>query len=125
MLRAPWVAALGAVSAAAADTAFDPAHRHVPLCPFRAVTGWWCPLCGGLRSVNALVRGHWASAWHANALFLVSLPLIILYWVDWRRRSAAGGRGRPLPRSAVLTAVLVMAAFTVLRNTPAMAALRP
>jgi hypothetical protein len=120
-LRAHWVAALGAASATFADAAFDPAHRHVPLCPFKGVTGWWCPLCGGLRSVNALVRGHWAAAWHANALFIISLPLIVLYWLDWRRHSAA----RPPSRPAVIAVVVVMAAFTVLRNIPPMSALRP
>jgi hypothetical protein len=112
---------IAAASATLADASFDPAHRHVPLCPFKALTGWLCPLCGGLRSTNAIARQHWAMAWHANPLFIVSLPLIALYWLDWRRRGAA----RRLPAAVVIGILLVMVAFAVARNLASMSSLRP
>ena len=38
--------------------AFDPATTWwFPSCPFRALTGWLCPLCGSLRALHALVHG--------------------------------------------------------------------
>ena len=123
--RAPWVAAAGVVAATGADVAFDPAHRHLPLCPFHAAFGWWCPLCGGLRCVDALVRGEFGSALHANLLLVAALPVALGYWLTWLHRSRTG-RGAPSPgRRTVALAVLVLAVFTVVRNLSVMASLRP
>jgi hypothetical protein len=123
--RAPFVFAAGLGVALAADVAFDPAHRHVPLCPFHAATGAWCPLCGGLRAANALARGQWTTAFHDNALFLGALPLIAVWWFDWLLRSRRG-EGSPRVRTrAVLVVVLVAVAFTVVRNLPFATTLRP
>src|SRR5262249_58881390 len=83
--RAPCrVAALG-LAAAVADVAFDPVHRHVPLCPFHPVTGWWCPLCGGLRAADSLVHGHIGAALHYNGLFVAPLPPVLFWGVGWIR----------------------------------------
>jgi hypothetical protein len=116
------VAAAAAGGALLADVAFDPAHRHVPLCPFHAITGGWCPLCGGLRAADALVHLQWRVALHDNAVFVLALPLIALCWVQWMR----GGRPSPrLRRAGVVAAVLVGVAFTIVRNLPFAHALRP
>lgn len=117
--RSALVAAGAAGLAAIADLAFDPAHRDVPLCPFHAATGWWCPLCGSLRAVDALGHLQWRTALHANALLVVVLPLLFLWWGDWLRT----GRARRIP-VGVLPVVLVAVLFTVVRNLPAGAALR-
>jgi len=118
--RAPYrVAALG-LAAAVADVAFDPVHRHVPLCPFHAVTGWWCPLCGGLRAADSLVHGHIGAALHYNVLFVAALPLVLFWWLDWMRT----GRVRRLPRAAIVALIAIAVAFTVLRNLPFAATLR-
>lgn len=123
--RAPWAAAAGVLVGTAADVAFDPAHRHVPLCPFHAAFGWWCPLCGGLRCVNALVHGEFGAALHANVLLLAALPLALGYWLTWLHRSRTG-RAAPSPRRrTVAVIVVVLVIFTVVRNLPAMASLRP
>lgn len=104
--------------AVAADVAFDPVHRHVPLCPFRAVTGWWCPLCGGLRAADSLAHGQLATALHYNALFVAALPFLALWWLDWAVRARSGRPYRSVPQR-VLVAVLALAVgFTVLRNLP-------
>jgi hypothetical protein len=115
---APYRAALLAGAALAADVAFDPLHRNVPLCPLRALTGWWCPLCGGLRAADSLVHGHLAAALHYNLLFVAALPFLALWWLDWAMR-ARTGRNRRLPARGVVTAVIILAAvFTVVRNLP-------
>jgi hypothetical protein len=47
-----------AIAAAALLFAFDPAVTWwFPSCPFRALTGWLCPLCGSLRALHALLHG--------------------------------------------------------------------
>jgi hypothetical protein len=119
--RAPQRVAAVVATGVLADVAFDPAHRHVPLCPFHALTGWDCPFCGGLRAVNAAVRGHVAAAWHANALLWCAVPLLVWAWAAWVRRGAPPRLGR----GGVVLVALVLLAFTVARNLPFAATLRP
>ncbi len=123
-LRAPLATAAGIGLAALALRLRDP-HRHASwgLCPFKLITGWDCPACGGLRAVNDLTHGEVVAAWHSNALFVTALPAIALLWLLWVRRSAAGpGAVRavtPRQRSRVITLGVVLAvAFTIWRNTP-------
>jgi hypothetical protein len=123
--RAPWAALAGVLAASLADVAFDPSQRHVPLCPFHAVTGWWCPLCGGLRAADALVHGRFAAAVHDNALLVLALPVLAGLWTVWLRRSRTGRAGPVVGRGAVLAVVAVLVAFTLLRNLPFAGALRP
>lgn len=114
--------AAGVLAAVAADVAFDPAHRHVPLCPFRAVTGLDCPLCGGLRAVAALARGQWQTALRDNLLVVLAvLPAVVLL-AGWL---ATGRAPRAASRSTTVALIVLATAFTVVRNLPAGAFLRP
>lgn len=117
----PWQVAAGGGAAAALDAAFDPSRRHVPLCPFRAITGWDCPFCGSLRAVSAALRGHPAAAWHDNPLLWLALPVLIWGWARWART----GSGPRLSRAGAVLVVALGVAFTVVRNLPFAAALRP
>ncbi len=121
----PIQVAAGAGVALAADVGFDPAHRHVPLCPFHTITGWQCPLCGGLRCADALVHGQWSAALHDNMLLVVALPVLAWLWVDAWRRSRTGRPQRAVRRSHAAAVVVVLIAFTIVRNLGPMAALRP
>lgn len=123
--RAPWFTAGAVVLAWSADLLFDPTSRHVPLCPFHVATGWWCPLCGGLRAAYELAHGHLAAAWRDNLLFVAALPLIALYFLDWvvRARRGEGRRRLPGPVFALVLALGVV--FWVVRNLPGMEPLRP
>lgn len=109
----------GAVVTAA--VVVDPNTTHVPLCPFHAITGWYCPLCGGLRAIHALSRGQWTAAWHANMLLVVALALLPVALLVTRSAHLTERR-----RTAVIVTLVVVAfAFTVLRNLPFATALRP
>lgn len=119
--RAYRVAAL-ALLAVAADVAFDPMHRHVPLCPFHALTGWQCPLCGGLRAVAELAHGRPAAALRDNLLVVAAVPVVAALWLCWAR---TGRAGRRWPRAATVAIIALAVAFTVLRNLPSFALLRP
>ncbi len=84
-----------------------------PGCPFKMLTGWNCPACGGLRMTHDLLHGDLAAAAADNVFLLVGLPLLVLWWL-WRNRS-----GRPVFTPTVIVAVAVAAvAWTVLRNLP-------
>lgn len=118
-------AAVLAAGAALTDLVFDPVHTHVPLCPFRALTGLDCPLCGGLRAVYELLHGRLGAALHDNAVVVAGLPVVALLWLLWAVRARAGRPAPRWPRAATLAIVVLAVAFTIVRNLPFATALRP
>ena len=52
-------------------------------CPFRIVTGWDCPLCGGTRMGSALLHGDVAAAAQHHLLFVFALPFLLYNYVTW------------------------------------------
>jgi len=47
-------------------------------CPFHAVTGLYCPGCGGLRALNSLANADFMAALQYNPLIVIMLPLLLL-----------------------------------------------
>ncbi len=90
-------------------------------CPWLALTGTYCPGCGGLRAVNDLTHGNVLAAASSNLLFVASLPFVAVWWL---RSFADGWRGvrRHLSdRSVYVVLVVVLSStmvFWVLRNLP-------
>lgn len=100
----------------------DP-HEHGSwgFCPSKALTGWDCPGCGGLRAVNDLTHGEVVQAWHSNALFVSLIPVVVLVWIGWVVFAATGRRPAvavSLGRLALVVLPVVAIAFAVVRNTP-------
>lgn len=92
---------------------WDPAqHDFYPRCVFRALTGWECPGCGGLRAVHALLHGDLATAWRWHPLLVGALGLTPLFLPGVAPRSwrAAARRFGP---AALLAAIAV---FGLVRN---------
>jgi hypothetical protein len=107
----------------------DP-HQHGSwgLCPFNALTGLYCPGCGGLRAVNDLTDGHVGAAFSSNVVVTALIPLatvlLVVWGVDrWRGRTRDVPWQRLRPLVAALLTVLVT--FTIVRNTGAGAWLAP
>lgn len=93
----------------------DP-HRPgflVPPCPFKTMTGWDCPACGGLRMTHDLLHGDLAAAVTDNLFLLIGLPALAA-WLIARRR--LGRSLLPIPAIAVI--VIAVIAWTVARNLP-------
>jgi hypothetical protein len=122
-LREPFGTAAALGLATSALLLRDP-HRHGSwgLCPFKALTGWDCPFCGGLRSVNDLGHGRVLDAAHSNLFFVASIPVLAALWALWLRRAWTGpDRSRAparLARPLLVAAAVLLLAFTVYRNTP-------
>jgi len=87
-------------------------------CPFHALTGWDCPFCGSLRAYHALLHGHLGQALDLNVVTVAGLPLILVYWVLWLRRSARGDPSIPWRGSVAAGVLVVLLAFWVVRNLP-------
>lgn len=99
------LASLGTVLAAAALALFDPATTWwMPPCPFHALTGWLCPLCGSLRAVHALLRGTPLIALAFNPLTIGGLA------------ACAIARERTIAFCFSARGLTLLAAFGLLRN---------
>jgi uncharacterized protein DUF2752 len=94
------VLTLGALAAGALDRGgTDAALAGGVPCPFRAVTGVRCPLCGMTHATVALGSGDLGGAFAAHPLFPLVLALVL--WGGWQlargRPLSIGGRRVPLP----------------------------
>jgi hypothetical protein len=114
-LAVPVAVGAGAVAAFALLRVRDP---HVVgsygFCPFHALTGLWCPACGGLRAASHIPHGDVVAAASSNVLLLPLLALAVVAWLRW-----IGGRPQSWPsgRVAIVFVSLSVLVFTVLRNT--------
>ena len=91
-----------------------------PSCPFRALTGYWCPGCGSTRATNQLLKGDISAAFGLNPLFVLSLPVAI-YAIGYLASGALRGRSLPrlfVPSKVIWVYLFVIVAFGVLRNLP-------
>ena len=88
----------------------------------------YCPGCGGLRAVNDLTNGDLAAAASSNLLFVVSLPVLVLWWASTVRDRWRGRVRQVAARRHGMLAVaflMVALAFAVVRNLPFGAWLAP
>ena len=97
------------------------------ICPFRAVTGWDCPLCGGTRMGSALLHGDVGAAFAFNPVALVGIAVLGVIGVLWVVEALGGPVVRPplalrqrLARTTHTQRLAVFFSFavvyTVLRN---------
>jgi hypothetical protein len=100
----------------------DPAETSsFPTCPFFAITGRYCPGCGTLRCLHALLHADLRSAVGFNAMTVILLPAVLTAWLSV---GSAGIRGRRpvepwrVPRWMGWAVAGALAVFWVLRNLP-------
>jgi len=100
---------------------FDPAHSLLfPPCPLRYFTGLYCPGCGSLRAMHALLHGDWLQALAMNPLTVILLPFIG-YGVGSEICTYFRGRplpGRRLPANWIWALFAVIVLFGIARNLP-------
>jgi hypothetical protein len=87
----------------------------MPRCPIKALTGWDCPGCGGLRLTHDLLHGQWAMAWHDNAVLLALAPLLIYLAATSIARWSLGQRVRLRP-SVGITLGVIGTSWMLVRN---------
>lgn len=123
LLRAPATAPAAVLAAAAAGSAYlyttnphEPGHL-LPGCPFRLVTGWLCPACGGTRMAYDLMHGRFTEAWLDNRALLLASPFALALLLRWITEGLRGRRWHPaLSPRAQLAVLAVAVAWTVARN---------
>ncbi|MGV9277613.1 DUF2752 domain-containing protein [Streptomyces griseosporeus] len=122
-VRHPAAGPLGLLAAGAAGAGYlcvtDPheSGHLLPRCPFRLVTGFLCPACGGTRMTYDLMHGHYEAAWLDNRLLLLASPFALALLLRWTLEGLRGRRWRPaFSRPAQAAILLTAAAWTVTRN---------
>src|SRR4029077_6729659 len=100
---------------------FDPATSGIfPPCPIRYLTGLYCPGCGSLRAMHALLHGELARAWAMNPLMIVMLPFVT-YGLVSAALLELRGNGLPeimLPAKWIRAVCVVVVLYAVARNLP-------
>jgi hypothetical protein len=88
-------------------------------CPVNLTTGLYCPGCGSLRAIHALLNGDLLSALSYNLLTVAVLPVLLVVGIQSLLRALQGRSStiqvRPLVAWSVFGIVIV---FTILRNLP-------
>ncbi|HET8613955.1 MAG TPA: DUF2752 domain-containing protein [Actinomycetales bacterium] len=123
----PLATAASAVAALALVASVDPNEPgHYPTCPFLALTGWFCPGCGSLRALHALAHGDVREALARNPLMVLTVPVLVVWWVGWLLRTVrAHPRRRVAPAWSIWALLVVVIAFGIVRNLPGGAFLAP
>jgi hypothetical protein len=121
-LRGPAVGAATVLAATLALRVRDPHVSHSwGVCPLYALTGIYCPGCGGLRGVNDLSHGHLGQALSSNLLLVLAIPFALVAFGRWTYAAWTGRDVAPVPAlpKAVTAGLVVLAlTFTVARNLP-------
>jgi len=96
-------------------------------CPFRMITGWNCPLCGGTRMGDALLHLEVGAAFAHNPAALVGLAVLATLAILWTVQLAGGPAVRlpklvrdrlaaVRPTTWLAAGVIGMVGYTILRN---------
>jgi Protein of unknown function (DUF2752) len=106
---------------------FNPAtHNFYPACLFHAMTGLYCPGCGGTRAVYQLLHGRVLLALHYNALFVLALVALAVWGARFAvRKSRNQQTFFQLHPKTLWMFIVIALVFTVLRNLPAFSWLSP
>jgi Protein of unknown function (DUF2752) len=121
-LRTPVLTAGSLAAATIALHLRDPHVSHAwGICPLYALTGLYCPGCGGLRGVNDLTNGHLGQAASSNLLLVLALPVAAVLFARWTYGAWTGRNVRAvpaLPRPVITALLALVLVFTVARNLP-------
>lgn len=95
-------------------------------CPFRASTGWDCPLCGGTRALTNVATFHGSTALRDNAaLVLFGAVSLVLLCLRQLGEPVATAFIRKTNQWSPWVMVSVLVAWTLVRNLPGSTWLAP
>jgi Protein of unknown function (DUF2752) len=89
----------------------------LPLCPFKNLTGYYCPGCGGQRAFYQILHGKFVEAFHSNLLIYIFLPFFLLKISD-ELFGTTISRKFLLHNKGIWIFLGFLICFTILRNLP-------
>lgn len=108
---------IGAIAVLALLCFFDPSTSAIfPPCPTNALTSLYCPGCGTLRAMHALLHGDLKEALSQNILAVIFIPILpaIYFFPKYFRK--------PIVPAAMLVIFIL---YAILRNTETFSFLAP
>lgn len=108
---------IGAIAVLALLCFFDPStSAFFPPCPTNALTSLYCPGCGTLRAMHALLHGDVKEALSQNILAVIFIPILpaIYFFPKYFRK--------PIVPAAMLVIFIL---YAILRNTETFSFLAP
>ncbi len=108
---------IGAIAVLALLCFFDPSTSVIfPPCPTNALTSLYCPGCGTLRAMHALLHGDLKEALSQNILAVIFIPILpaIYFFPKYFRK--------PIVPAAMLVIFIL---YAILRNTETFSFLAP
>ena len=108
---------IGAIAVLALLCFFDPSTSAIfPPCPTNALTSLYCPGCGTLRAMHALLHGDVKEALSQNILAVIFIPILpaIYFFPKYFKK--------PIVPAAIL-AIFIL--YAILRNTETFSFLAP
>jgi hypothetical protein len=89
----------------------------LPICPFKKLTGFYCPGCGGQRALHQILHGNFFEAFHSNFLVYIFLPFFILKISD-ELLNTTNSKIFLLDNKGIRIFLGFLICFTILRNLP-------
>jgi hypothetical protein len=97
---------------------WNPAENALlPSCPFKNLTGFFCPGCGGQRAFHAILHGNFTEAFHNNLLIFIVVP-IAFYKIILQLNGSDKKDVFILTNRRIWIFLSLIALFTLIRNTP-------
>lgn len=97
---------------------WNPSELHfLPICPFKQLTGFYCPGCGGQRAFHCILHGNLKNAFHYNPLIFFILPFFALKITDFFFNTTFS-RKLLLNNKGIWIFLGFLICFTILRNLP-------
>ena len=94
----------------------DPASGSLFTCPLNKLTGLLCPGCGSQRALHALLHGEALTAIKHNPLTSIGLPILGIQLV--LSRATLDRAWHELPKWSIISWLIVIIGFGILRNMP-------
>lgn len=92
-----------------------------PPCPFKLLTGYYCPGCGSLRALHQLFHGNLIAALKLNSFMVLCIPLMIYLILSEMKIKIKGRRLFPrivFSQSFYVILLTMIILYWILRNIP-------
>jgi len=99
---------------------FDPAKSSYFLkCPLKSITGYDCAGCGAQRAFHELLHFRFLRAFHYNPLFVLSMPIAILWWIFsyLNRENTSWLKHFFYSKSLLFAFLAIVLLYSLIRNT--------
>ncbi|MBR3721788.1 MAG: DUF2752 domain-containing protein [Selenomonadaceae bacterium] len=85
-------------------------------CPFRAITGYYCPGCGVTTLFLCLSVFDFCGAFHANPFLFVLLPVIFWLIVQDKIYRTNNRQHNKTYNKISITTIIILVAYGIIRN---------